>query len=130
MQAIWQEFINSDSEPHSASTPDPLPSDGEALDAYSRTIINVAESLRPAVVHLRAGSGRRQGSGSGVLFTPDGFLLTNFHVVRSSPEVRVNLTDGREVSGRVVGADPWTDLAIVQADGGKLPFAALGDSAK
>ena len=64
MQAIWQEFINSDSEPHSASTPDPLPSDGEALDAYSRTIINVAESLRPAVVNLRAGSGRRQGSGS------------------------------------------------------------------
>jgi S1-C subfamily serine protease len=65
-----------------------------------------------------------------VLFTPDGFLLTNHHVVRAQVQVRVRFSDGRETTGRVVGNDPWTDLAIVQADGDKLPYASFGDSAK
>jgi S1-C subfamily serine protease len=106
--------------------------DLEALDAYSRVIVNVAESLGPAVVNLRPiaadGGSRAGGSGSGFLFTPDGFLLTNHHVVRGSSRVRVRLNDGREVSGRVVGADPWTDVAIVQADASGLPHAQLGES--
>jgi S1-C subfamily serine protease len=105
----------------------------EALDAYSKVIIEVAESLGPAVVNLRAaerGEGRRPGgSGSGFLFTPDGFLLTNHHVVRGSSRIRVRLNDGREVSGRVVGADPWTDVAVAQADASGLPHAVLGASA-
>jgi S1-C subfamily serine protease len=105
----------------------------EALDAYSRVIVTVAESLGPAVVNLRAvaseGGRRPGGSGSGFLFTPDGFLLTNHHVVRGSSRVRVRLNDGREVSGRVVGADPWTDVAVVQADASGLPHAQLGESA-
>ncbi len=105
----------------------------EALDAYSRVIVTVAESLGPAVVNLRAvasEAGRRAGgSGSGFLFTPDGFLLTNHHVVRGSSRVRVRLNDGREVSGRVIGADPWTDVAVVQADASGLPHAQLGESA-
>jgi S1-C subfamily serine protease len=63
------------------------------------------------------------------LFTPDGFLLTNHHVVRGSSRVRVRLNDGREVSGRVIGADPWTDVAVVQADASGLPHAQLGESA-
>ena len=108
-------------------------SEQEALDAYSRVIVTVAESLGPAVVNLRAiatEDGRRAGgSGSGFLFTPDGFLLTNHHVVRGANRVRVRLTDGREVSGRVVGADPWTDIAVVQADASGLPHAQLGESA-
>ncbi len=105
----------------------------EALDAYSRVIVTVAESLGPAVVNLRTAngeSGRRSGgSGSGFLFTPDGFLLTNHHVVGRSSRLRIRLKDGREVSGRVVGADPWTDVAVVQADASGLPHAVLGTSA-
>ncbi len=106
----------------------------EALDAYSRVIVTVAEELGPAVVNLRAeardGSRRAGGSGSGFLFTPDGFLLTNHHVVRGAGRLRVRLNDGREVAGRVVGADPWTDVAVVQAEASGLPHATLGQSAE
>ena len=109
------------------------PSEREALDAYSRVIVTVAEKLGPAVVNLRAvaadGSRRAAGSGSGFLITPDGFLLTNHHVVRGSSRMRVRLNDGREVAGRVVGADPWTDVAVVQAEASGLPHAQLGESA-
>ena len=104
---------------------DSRPSDAEALDAFSRVVVDVSESLRPAVVNLRVG----RGGGSGVLFAPDGFLLTNHHVVRGSDGVRVRLADGTELPGRVVGTDPWTDLAVVRADGSGLPTAPLGDSA-
>jgi S1-C subfamily serine protease len=104
----------------------------EALDAYSRVIVTVAETLGPTVVNLRAVAGeggrRAVGSGSGFLFTPDGFLLTNHHVVRGANRLRVRLNDGGEVSGRVVGADPWTDVAIAQADASGLPHAQLGES--
>jgi S1-C subfamily serine protease len=65
-----------------------------------------------------------------VLFTPDGFLLTNHHVVQGHEKVRVRLSDGTELGGRVVGNDPWTDLAVVQAEGDSFPFAELGDSQK
>ncbi len=103
--------------------------EAEALDAFSRVVVDVAETVRPTVVNIRAGQGRGGGSGSGVLFTPDGFLLTNHHVVTDVTQVRVRLGDGRELAGRVVGADPWTDLAVVQAEAAGLPFATLGDSA-
>jgi S1-C subfamily serine protease len=106
--------------------------EAEALDAFSRVVVHVAETVMPAVVNVRARSGHRGGSGSGVLFTPDGFLLTNHHVVQDRGEVRARLTDGRDLPGRVVGADPWTDLAVVQIDAGDsppLPFAVLGRSA-
>ncbi len=107
-----------------------MPDEGDALDAYSRVVVTVAEQLQPAVVNLRVGGNRNGGSGSGVLFTPDGFLLTNAHVVQRFPEARIRMSDGQEIDGRVVGSDPWTDLAIVQAQGNKLPHATLGDSAK
>jgi S1-C subfamily serine protease len=111
-------------------TPEPDTREREALDAYSSVVVQVAEQLRPAVVNLRAGQGRRQGSGSGILFTPDGFLLTNHHVVQGSERVRVRLGDGQELPGRVVGNDPWTDLAVVQAEGDRLAHGNLGDSNK
>ncbi len=111
-----------------SNRPDVPPDDAAALDAFSRVVVRVAESLTPAVVNIRSRKARG-GSGSGVLFTPDGFLLTNHHVVQRASHVRVRMTDGRELTGRVVGADPWTDLAVVQAEAQGLPFAQLGDSA-
>jgi S1-C subfamily serine protease len=128
MSRFWQHFISNGEGPgFGATPPDPAPEELEALDAYSRVVVRVAEALRPAVVNLSAGRG--QGSGSGVLFTPDGFLLTNAHVVRNHERVRVRLSDGRDLSGRLVGADPWTDLAVVQAEAQALPHGKLGDSA-
>ncbi len=108
---------------------DPAAEEAAALDAFSSVVVRVAETLTPAVVNIRSRR-PRGGSGSGVLFTPDGFLLTNHHVVQNAGEVRVRMTDGRELTGRVVGADPWTDLAVVQADSNGLPYAQLGDSTK
>src|SRR5437764_1259794 len=133
MSQFWQHFITNGGESVPAGEQGPVPpppaDDSETLDAFSHAVVQVAEALRPAVVNLR-GESRRGGSGSGVLFAPDGFLLTNHHVVRGQSRVRVRFSDGTELPGRVVGNDPWTDLAIVQADGAKLPYAAFGDSAK
>jgi S1-C subfamily serine protease len=132
MSKFWQHFITNGGETPAGEqgpVPPPPADDSETLDAFSHAVIKVADTLRPAVVNLR-GESRRGGSGSGVLFTPDGFLLTNHHVVRGQSRVRVRFSDGTERPGRVVGNDPWTDLAIVQADGVKLPYASFGDSAK
>ena len=121
-------LIHDDTSPTPEAPLPPPREELEALDAYSRVVVRVAEQLRPAVVNLRVGQGQHSGGGSGILFTPDGFLLTNAHVVRKFSSVRIRLNDGRETTGRVVGADPWTDLAIVQAQSNKLPHATLGDS--
>jgi S1-C subfamily serine protease len=131
MSRFWQHFITNGGEspafdPSEPHTPEPE----EVLDAFSRAVVGVADKLRPAVVNLRVGKGMRGGSGSGVLFAPDGFLLTNHHVVQGHETVRVRLSDGTEMSGAVVGCDPWTDLAVVRAEGNGLPFATLGDSAR
>lgn len=104
---------------------DPADAD-DSLDAFSRAVVGVADRLRPAVVNLRVG----RSGGSGVLFAPDGFLLTNYQVVAATDRVRVRLSDGTELGGAVVGIDPWTDLAVVRADATGLPSASLGDSAK
>lgn len=132
MSRFWQHFITNGGEspdaPDGAKAPQPEPED--VLDAFSRAVVGVADKLRPAVVNLRVGKGTRGGSGSGVLFTPDGFLLTNHHVVQGHDTVRVRLSDGTELGGKVVGNDPWTDLAVVQAEGDQFPYARFGDSAK
>jgi S1-C subfamily serine protease len=131
MSRFWQHFL-SGGPPASegASLPEPSREELDALDAYSRVVVRVAEMLRPAVVNLRAGKAREGGSGSGILFTPDGFLLTNAHVVGAHERVRVRTSDGREFTGRVIGSDPWTDLAIVQAEASHLAHGTLGDSSK
>src|SRR5829696_8706044 len=109
MSRFWQHFISNGGSSADPPGPGPDSEESEDLDAFSRVVTHVAEQLRPAVVNLRVGRGRQSGSGSGVLFAPDGLLLTNAHVVGASRDVRVRLHDGHEFSGRVVGSDPWTD---------------------
>jgi S1-C subfamily serine protease len=106
--------------PATADTDDAL------LDAYSSAVVDTIDRVAPAVVRVE----RKRGGGSGVIFTPDGFVLTNNHVVESAGEMRVTLADGRSMIAEPVGADPDTDLAVVRIDsaGASLPFASLGDS--
>jgi S1-C subfamily serine protease len=130
MTQFWQQLVSNDGTSFNQLNDAADADETAALDAYSQVIVRVADSLRPAVVNMRVGHGRQMGSGSGVLFSPEGYLLTNHHVVGESDKVRVRLHDGQEVTGRVIGNDPWTDLALVRADGDTFPFATLGDSAK
>jgi S1-C subfamily serine protease len=94
------------------------------LDAYSEAVVRTVESASPAVVKIDAG----RGGGSGFVFTPDGLLLTNSHVVGQAAHVTVTLADGRSLRGDVVGDDPHTDLAVVRVDGSSLPTLPFGDS--
>lgn len=126
MTRYWQQHLSSGPDAESYQPAQPSSEENEALDAYSRVVVRVAENLRPAVVNIRAS---RQGAGSGILFTPDGFLLTNAHVMGNHDRARIRFNDGRELSGRLIGSDPWTDVAIVQAEGNGLPHGELGDSA-
>jgi S1-C subfamily serine protease len=109
-----------------------IPTEAEALDAYSRVVTSVAERLGPSVANLRiARRGRYAGGGSGVVITPDGFLLSNAHVVQGARrDVRATFTDGTDVSVSVIGADPLSDLAVLRADGTGFTAAELGDAAK
>src|SRR3954470_9022188 len=99
-------------------------SDEDALDAYSRAVINVAERLTPSVANLRL----RRGGGSAVVITPDGFMLTSAHVVARTRGGRASFVDGRELEFEVVGSDPLSDLAVLRADGPDLVPAELGDA--
>ena len=111
-------------------TSDVLPDDADALDAYSRVVTFVAESVAPSVANLRVARGRGAGGGSGVMITPDGFLLTSAHVVEAAGgRVAASFTDGRELGLRVIGADPLSDLAVLRADEPAPPPAPLGDAA-
>ena len=101
-----------------------LPTEEEALDAYSRAVIAVAERLSPSVANVRL----RRGGGSAVVITPDGFMLTSAHVVARTRGGRASFVDGRELEFEVVGTDPLSDLAVLRADGGELIPAELGDS--
>ncbi len=108
--------------------------DVELLDAYSRAVITVVEAVGPAVVSISAGKSvpnnlpDPMGAGSGVLVAPDGYILTNHHVVETADLLRVTLTDGTSVGAHVVGSDPPNDLAVIRAESGGLPYATLGDS--
>jgi S1-C subfamily serine protease len=105
--------------------------DGELLDAYSNAVVAVVEKVGPAVVSISVTErrGMRAGSGSGVLFTPDGYALTNAHVVEGARRVWVSLTDGSSHDAALVGADDATDLAVIRIEGSALPYAELGRSA-
>ena len=108
--------------------------EAEALDAYSRAVVAVAEAVGPSVVSLRVmrrvrGGQVPSGAGSAVALTPDGFLLTSAHVVgRSARGGRASFADGRDERFEVVGRDPLSDLAVLRVDGAALAPAMLGDA--
>ena len=100
--------------------------DSELLDAYSAAVVRTVDTVGPAVVRIEAD----RGAGSGVLFTPDGLILTNNHVVARASRMQVTLTDGRTGRADMVGRDADTDLAVIRIDAGDgpLPWGTFGDS--
>jgi serine protease Do len=109
------------------AAPGAHPTDSEALDAYSRVVTYVADTLGPSVANLRI---NRRGGGSGVVITPDGFMLTSAHVVgNGASRIRSSFTDGRELRASVVGTDPLSDLAVLRTEDATLTPAELGDAA-
>jgi len=100
------------------------------LDPYSELVVHAFDRVGPAVVHVTCmrEDGRPAGQGSGVIFTPDGYVLTNHHVVAKAARVTASLTDGREVEATCVGGDPVTDIAVLRLLANGLPHAELGCS--
>ena len=107
--------------------------DEDFLDAYSRAVVDVVERVGPSVVAINVRKGQSsvfggEGAGSGVAFTPDGFILTNNHVIDGADGIQVSLTDGRSLSADLSGSDPETDLAVIRINESGLDAAELGDS--
>ena len=98
--------------------------DRDLLDAYSEAVIQAVEQVGPAVVRIDAA----RGGGSGVVFTPDGFILTNNHVVEAGDRITAMLPDGRSIRAELIGRDPHTDLAVLRIGETNLSWARLGDS--
>lgn len=118
-------------------------SDAGLLDAYSSAVVQAVERVGPSVAHLavwsasqrgarrsRASGGEPSGTGSGFVFTPDGFLLTNSHVVDRASRIRATFADGTSYDAHLVGADPDTDLAVLRVHGAFSTPAQLGDSSR
>lgn len=115
--------------------------DSDALDAYSQAVVNAVDRVGPAVVSVsvarqvpdrlrRRGTREFQGAGSGLVITPDGYVLTNSHVLHGAERIEFRLQDGRTLTGQPVGDDPHSDLAVVRVHESGLPAAELGDSSR
>jgi S1-C subfamily serine protease len=122
-------FVRMSAQP--MSSPIAPASDGALLDAYSRAVVDAAERVRPSVVNLqvRAANGRRAGGGSGFVFTRDGMVITNQHVVQGAASVVASLPNGETCTARMIGEDAHTDIAVLRIVADDAVPVTFGDSA-
>ncbi|HZP63651.1 MAG TPA: trypsin-like peptidase domain-containing protein [Terriglobales bacterium] len=131
------QLLNDVSEAAVHSATGALVPEAPLLDAYSHAVVTTAEKISPSVAKIdvtqrgrtRSGQEReRQGGGSGFVFTPDGLILTNSHVVHDAIKITASFSDGRRFSADLIGDDPATDLAVIRIDAPGLIATPLGDS--